>query len=181
SNLYELVKARAIVAYPDADVRLAISRAIAIETGRGWRITKEKQSHKIDIVVALAMAAHAAGYGSREPEVSLSMPIVAGAPRAARPGGYSFGSDACVAPTIGALTAQPPAPPAPVAPAAAPGQSWTGPKDGPYPWLKKPAPVTQRVNGGPPQTVSGDEARARMQRVNADKSLEYKIMDPHQL
>ena len=26
---------------------------------RGWRITKEKQSHKIDVVVALAMAAHA--------------------------------------------------------------------------------------------------------------------------
>jgi hypothetical protein len=27
---------------------------------RGWRIDKEKQSHKIDVVVALAMAAYAA-------------------------------------------------------------------------------------------------------------------------
>src|SRR5215471_18319011 len=71
SGLYELVKARAIVAYPDADIRLAISRAVAIETGRGWRITKEKQAHKIDIVVALAMAAHAAMLGSREYEVPI--------------------------------------------------------------------------------------------------------------
>src|SRR5215471_6319715 len=31
SGLFELVKSRALVAYPDADIRLAISRAIAIE------------------------------------------------------------------------------------------------------------------------------------------------------
>jgi hypothetical protein len=42
---------------PDDEVRLAISRAVAIETSRGWRITKEKQSHKIDVVIALAQAA----------------------------------------------------------------------------------------------------------------------------
>ncbi len=41
-------------------MRLAVSRAVAIETPRGWRITKEKQSHKIDVVVALGMAAWAA-------------------------------------------------------------------------------------------------------------------------
>ena len=45
--------------YPDAAMRLAVSRAVAIETSRGWRIAKEKQSHKIDVVVALAQAAHA--------------------------------------------------------------------------------------------------------------------------
>ena len=45
----------------------APSRAVAIETGRGWRISKEKQSHKIDVIVALAMAAHAAVLGSGEP------------------------------------------------------------------------------------------------------------------
>ena len=38
-------------------LRLAISRAVGIESGRGWRITKEKASHKIDVVVALAQAA----------------------------------------------------------------------------------------------------------------------------
>jgi phage terminase large subunit-like protein len=60
TNLYELVKGRGIVLYPDADIRLAFNRAIAIETTRGWRIAKEKASHKIDVVVALAMAAHGA-------------------------------------------------------------------------------------------------------------------------
>src|SRR5262245_45879062 len=176
SGLFELVKSRALVAYPDADIRLAISRAIAIETACGWRITKEKQSHKIDVVVALAMAAHAAVYGSREHEVPIVMPVVAGEPRAAVPGGYSFSSGAFVAPTIAALTAPSPAPAEPAKPAAAPGKSWRGPQDGCPPWLEKAKPVTQRVDGGLPQTVSGDEAKARMARVNADKSIEHRIM-----
>lgn len=60
TNLYELIKGRNIVLYPDADIRLAFNRAVALETSRGWRIAKEKQSHKIDVVVALAMAAHGA-------------------------------------------------------------------------------------------------------------------------
>jgi phage terminase large subunit-like protein len=59
-NLYELIKGKNLVAYPDATIRLAVSRAVAIESPRGWRIAKEKQSHKIDVVVALAMAALAA-------------------------------------------------------------------------------------------------------------------------
>jgi phage terminase large subunit-like protein len=59
-NLYDLVRDRAIVAYPDPTIRLAMSRAIAVETSRGWRITKSTQSHKIDVVVALAMAAYIA-------------------------------------------------------------------------------------------------------------------------
>jgi phage terminase large subunit-like protein len=56
-NLYELIKAQSITVYPDDEIRLAISRAVAVESTRGWRIAKDKQSHKIDIVVALAMAA----------------------------------------------------------------------------------------------------------------------------
>jgi hypothetical protein len=56
-NLYELIKSQGLVAYPDADIRLAIQRSVAVETTRGWRIAKEKSSHKIDVVVALAMAA----------------------------------------------------------------------------------------------------------------------------
>jgi hypothetical protein len=58
-NLYELIQGQNLAIYPDAAMRLAISRAVAIETPRGWRIAKEKQSHKIDVIVALAMAAHA--------------------------------------------------------------------------------------------------------------------------
>jgi phage terminase large subunit-like protein len=57
SNLYELVKGRNLVVYPDDAVRLAVQRSVAVETGRGWRIAKERASHKIDVVVALAQAA----------------------------------------------------------------------------------------------------------------------------
>ena len=41
-------------------MRLAICRAVAVESSRGWKISKHKQTHKIDVVVALAMAAYAA-------------------------------------------------------------------------------------------------------------------------
>jgi phage terminase large subunit-like protein len=57
TNLYECIKGRNLLAYQDAEIRLAVSRAVALETSRGWRIAKEKASHKIDVVVALAMAA----------------------------------------------------------------------------------------------------------------------------
>jgi hypothetical protein len=46
TNLYELIKSGNLVIYPDAAIRLAIQRAVAVETSRGWRIAKEKQSHK---------------------------------------------------------------------------------------------------------------------------------------
>jgi hypothetical protein len=57
TNLYELLKGRNLLVYPDDDLRLAVSRCVALETTRGWRIAKEKASHKIDVVVALAQAA----------------------------------------------------------------------------------------------------------------------------
>jgi len=57
SNLYELVKFSNLVLYPDAAMRVAVQRSVAIESPRGWRIAKEKASHKIDVVVALAQAA----------------------------------------------------------------------------------------------------------------------------
>jgi phage terminase large subunit-like protein len=56
-NLFELIKSQGLMVYPDPDIRLAVSRAVAVEGSRGWKIAKEKSSHKIDIVVALAMAA----------------------------------------------------------------------------------------------------------------------------
>ena len=37
-----------------------MQRSVAVENPRGWRIAKEKSSHKIDVVVALAQAALAA-------------------------------------------------------------------------------------------------------------------------
>jgi hypothetical protein len=63
-NLYELVRARQIAVYPDDAIRLAVQRAIVVESARGWRIAKEKQAHKIDVLVALAMSALAAVEGS---------------------------------------------------------------------------------------------------------------------
>jgi hypothetical protein len=57
TNLYEVLKGRSLEVYPDDGNRLSISRAVALETSRGWRIAKEKVSHKIDFVVALAQAA----------------------------------------------------------------------------------------------------------------------------
>jgi hypothetical protein len=81
TNLFDLIKAHSFLAYPDADLRLAISRAIAVETSRGWRISKEKQAYKIDVVVALAMAAHAAVQRQWDEEVSIHVPIWGGTPR----------------------------------------------------------------------------------------------------
>jgi phage terminase large subunit-like protein len=65
-NLYELIQSQSLVAYPDPNIRLAISRAVAIETSRGWKISKTTQTHKIDFVIALAMAALAAIRGQAE-------------------------------------------------------------------------------------------------------------------
>ena len=60
STLFDLVSARQLVLYPDPAMRLAISHAIIVESARGWRLDKLKQSHKIDVVVALSMACLAA-------------------------------------------------------------------------------------------------------------------------
>ena len=59
-QLYDLITGQAFIAYPSEAIRLAISRTVALESSRGWIITKEKASHKIDVVVALAMACFAA-------------------------------------------------------------------------------------------------------------------------
>ncbi len=42
TNLYDLIKGRNIILYPDAEMRLAVQRSVALETTRGWRITKGK-------------------------------------------------------------------------------------------------------------------------------------------
>jgi phage terminase large subunit-like protein len=63
SNLFDLISSRQLILYPDAGMRLAISRAIIVESSRGWRLDKLKQQHKIDLVVALSMAALAAVRG----------------------------------------------------------------------------------------------------------------------
>ena len=74
-------------------LRLAVSRTIALETPRGLRLAKEKTSHKIDVVVALAMAAlHAVEQGSFE--VPLVWPEFI-----AKPSGDYYGMPLSFAPT----------------------------------------------------------------------------------
>jgi hypothetical protein len=76
-NLYELVTGGNLAVYSDAAMRLAISRAVAVETARGWRISKEKQSHKVDVVVALAMAAHACVEGQSSAPLRFTPELIA--------------------------------------------------------------------------------------------------------
>jgi phage terminase large subunit-like protein len=85
TNLYELIKGRNLILYPDDDMRVSVSRAVALETSRGWRIAKEKTSHKIDVVVALGMAAKAAverGEPKFQQKIPMCAPIYVGTPRA---------------------------------------------------------------------------------------------------
>ena len=62
--LFDMIESQSITLYPDAAMRLAVSRAVAIEGPRGWRIGKDKSAFKVDVVVALAMACHAAVQGA---------------------------------------------------------------------------------------------------------------------
>jgi phage terminase large subunit-like protein len=55
-NLFELVRGRNLVMYPDAELRRHALNAVAVDTGRGWRLAKERSSRKIDGVVALSFA-----------------------------------------------------------------------------------------------------------------------------
>jgi hypothetical protein len=41
-------------------MRRSVEHAVIVESARGWRLDKLKQSHKIDVVVALSLAALAA-------------------------------------------------------------------------------------------------------------------------
>jgi hypothetical protein len=83
-NLFELIQAQTLIAYPDAGMRLAMSRAVAVETSCGWRIAKDKQSHKIDVVVTLAMAALGVVRGQSESTYDTTMAWVDGPSRDAK-------------------------------------------------------------------------------------------------
>lgn len=67
-GLYELIAGANLVVYRDKALRLAASRAVAQETGRGWKITKTKRSHHVDAIVALAMACFAAVQAQAGPQ-----------------------------------------------------------------------------------------------------------------
>jgi hypothetical protein len=56
NNLMDLVKYRQLVSYPAPDLREAIAKTVIIESTRGLRLGKAKQSDRVDPVIALAMA-----------------------------------------------------------------------------------------------------------------------------
>lgn len=75
TRLFNLITERKISFYPAPNLRQAFSNTIATESTRGWKIDKAKQSHRIDLVVALGMAVTAAmraveGDGTSEAEWS---------------------------------------------------------------------------------------------------------------
>jgi phage terminase large subunit-like protein len=59
-TLFDLLRSKRLVLYPDAALRQQAMNTVAIESPRGFRIAKEKASRKIDAIVALAMACCAA-------------------------------------------------------------------------------------------------------------------------
>jgi phage terminase large subunit-like protein len=63
SNLFELIRSRTLAVFPDEPLRRAAGQAIGIEGARGWKIDKAKQSHRIDPLIALAMAHALRGRG----------------------------------------------------------------------------------------------------------------------
>ena len=73
-NLFDLIQSHSLVLYPDVPMRLAVSRAVIVESSRGWRLDKLKQQHKIDVVVALSMACLAAVSGQGKPGYDLFAP-----------------------------------------------------------------------------------------------------------
>jgi phage terminase large subunit-like protein len=78
TNLYELIRGQNLITYPDKAFRLAVQRAVAVEMPRGWKITKEKSSHKIDCVVALGMAALGAVQGGiTKPPLNITAEVIA--------------------------------------------------------------------------------------------------------
>ena len=84
-NLFDLIESQGLVMYPDEQLRLAISRAVAIETPRGWRIGKQNQAHRIDLIISLAMACFAATQGQKEPFFDKSWSFVDGRPIGSTP------------------------------------------------------------------------------------------------
>ena len=56
SNLWELIRGRHLELYRDKELRQHAINAVAVESGRGLKLAKEKSSRKIDGVVALSFA-----------------------------------------------------------------------------------------------------------------------------
>lgn len=54
--LYDAIKARHLRVYPAPDLRQHVLNAVALDSGRGWRIAKDRSTNKVDGCVALSFA-----------------------------------------------------------------------------------------------------------------------------
>jgi hypothetical protein len=58
--IFDLLMGKNLRLYPSAELRTQALNTVSVESTRGWKISKDKSSKKIDAIVALAMAAVAA-------------------------------------------------------------------------------------------------------------------------
>jgi phage terminase large subunit-like protein len=68
-NLLDLITRKHIASYPSDELRNAVSKTIIVESERGMRLGKAKQSDRVDPVIALAMACVAAVNKGGEPGI----------------------------------------------------------------------------------------------------------------
>ena len=65
---FQFIKGRNLLVYPDDEIRLAVSRAVAVEGPRQLEVCEGRtDAHKIDIVIAMGMAALACVKGQAKP------------------------------------------------------------------------------------------------------------------
>ena len=69
--IYDAVKHKTLKLYVDKELRREAAFAVGKETPRGIQIVKVKRGHKIDAIVALAMATRAASSGDVKPSPGL--------------------------------------------------------------------------------------------------------------
>ena len=60
TGLFDLIKGKNLLPYPDEELREQALNCVAVETAQGFRLAKERASKQIDAIVALSMACVAA-------------------------------------------------------------------------------------------------------------------------
>jgi len=63
--LFEALKGRTLRVYPSDELREQAVHTVAVDSAQGFRLAKERTSTKVDAIVALSMALHAAIRGGR--------------------------------------------------------------------------------------------------------------------
>jgi hypothetical protein len=79
SCLYGLIQSKSLIVPQDRELRAAAIHAAAVDTGRGWRLTKSSTSNFIDQIVALSMACLAATRAADiadQPAMQFQSPII---------------------------------------------------------------------------------------------------------